>query len=196
MFKLDIIIPVYDEDENIIKLLKDLEKNVNFNFRVLICYDKESDKTLAHLKTSKVISDKILLIKNPSQGPNSAIIEGINSSTAEIILIYMADDFENVKLINEMVRLIELGNDLIIPSRFILGGKMLGAKKMKKFITIIGSILFNNLAQIPFKDCSNAFKMFSSNLKSKITFKSTKGFTFATELTVKSFFLNSKISCF
>ena len=63
MAKLDIIIPVYNEDENIVTLLKLLDSEVICNFRVLICYDKESDKTLAHLKTSKVISDKILLIK-------------------------------------------------------------------------------------------------------------------------------------
>ena len=139
--KLDIIIPVYNEDENIVRLLKTLEKEINYNFRILVCYDNEDDSTLKYIKTDKLISKEILLIKNPGQGPNSAILEGINSSTAEIILVYMADDFENVKLINNMIKLIESGNDLIIPSRFIPGGKMLGAKKMKKIVTIIGSFL-------------------------------------------------------
>ena len=193
MLKLDIIIPVYNEDENIIILLKEIEKNINYNFRILICYDDDSDKTLKHLKLNKTFSEKLILVKNPKQGPNSAIIEGINKSNAEIILIYMADDFENINLINEMIRLIDQGNDLVIPSRFISTGKMLGAKKIKKFVTITGSILFYYLAQIPYRDCTNAFKMFSSNLKNKIEFKSTKGFTFATELTVKSFFLKSRI---
>ena len=193
MSKLDIVIPVYNEDENIIRLLKALEKDVSFNFRVLICYDNKSDKTLSHLKGNKIINSEILLIKNPHQGPNLAIIEGIKLSTAKIILVYMADDFENIKLINQMVSLVESGNDLIIPSRFVPGGEMVGAKKMKKFITILGSILLYHLAQIPFRDCTNAFKMFSSDLKNKITFKSTKGFTFATELTVKAFLLKSKI---
>ena len=35
MNKLDIIIPVYNEDENIIKLLKLLENEIKYNFRVL-----------------------------------------------------------------------------------------------------------------------------------------------------------------
>ena len=137
--KLDIIIPVYNEDKNITRLLKALEDEVVSNFRVLICYDSESDKTLKYVKNGNIINNEILLIKNPKQGPNSAIIEGINSSKAEIILVYMADDFENVKLINSMVDLIERGNMLVITSRFIAGGKMLGAKKIKKMITIIGS---------------------------------------------------------
>jgi len=191
--KLDIIIPVYNEDENIVRLLKALEGEIVCDFRVLICYDSESDKTLKYLKNNNVINKEILLIKNSKQGPNSAIIDGINSSKAEIILIYMADDFESVKLINNMINLIERGNDLVIPSRFIPGGNMLGAKKIKKMITIIGSYLIYYVARIPFKDCTNAFKMFSSSLKDKIKLDSTTGFTFALELTAKSYLLNLKI---
>ena len=191
--KLDIIIPVYNEDENIVRLLKALENEVACNFRVLICYDSETDKTLEHFKNTNVINKEILLIKNPKQGPNSAIIEGIRLSNAEIILIYMADDFENIKLINGMINLIVQGNDLVIPSRFISGGKMIGNKKMKKMLTTFGAYLMYYLARIPFKDCTNAFKMFSKNLKEKIKFDSTKGFTFALELTTKSYLLNLKI---
>ncbi len=191
--KLDIIIPVYNEDKNIVQLLKKLENEINCNFRILICYDNDNDTTLKHVKANDIITKETLLVKNPNQGPNSAIIEGINSSNAEIILIYMADDFENIKLINKMIDLIDSGNELVIPSRFIPGGRMRGAKKIKKMITIIGSYLVYYLARIPFKDCTNAFKMFSKNLKDKIKLESTTGFTFALELTTKSYLSNFKI---
>ena len=193
MAKLDIIIPVYNEDENIIKLLKLLDSTVICNFRILICYDNETDKTLKHFKNLNIIKNEIKLIKNPKQGPNSAIIEGIKSSNSKIILVYMADDFENIKLINEMVDLIEKGNDLVIPSRFITGGKMLGAVKSKEMVTRIGSNLIYYLAGIPYKDCTNAFKMFSASITNIIKFESTMGFTFALELVVKSYFLKLKI---
>ena len=191
--KLDIIIPVYNEDENIIKLVKELEKKINCDFRILICYDNESDTTLNHLKDKNIINKEILFIKNPEQGPNTAIIAGINSSIAEIILVYMADDFSNTNLINKMIDLIEKGNNLVIPSRFIIGGEMIGAKKIKKAVTLGGSYLIYYLGRIPFKDCTNAFKMFSSNLKNKISFKSKIGFTFALELVIKSYLLKLKI---
>ena len=192
MPKVDIVIPVYNEDKNIIKLIDNLKKNLNHTFRILICYDDKSDTTLNILKKEKV-ENEVTFVKNPNQGPNSAILEGINYSTAKIILIYMADDFENIELINKMVELIDSGYDLVIPSRFILGGEMLGAKKIKKFVTIMGSHLLYYIGGLPFKDCTNAFKMFSSNLKTKINFESTKGFTFATELTIKSHLLKSRI---
>ena len=187
--KLDIIIPVYNEDERIVDLLKLLEKNINYNFKVLICYDSETDKTLEYLKNKKIINNDLVLIKNPKRGPNSAIIEGIKSSNAEILLVYMADDFENINLINTMIELIDKGHDLVIPSRFIEGGKMLGAVKIKENVTKLGSNLIYFLARVPYKDCTNAFKMFSRKTKNLIEFKSTTGFTFALELVVKAFFL-------
>ena len=99
MLKLDIIIPVYNEDENIVRLLQSLENEITCNFRVLICYDSEADTTLKYIKDNKIIKSEVLLIRNPRKGPNSAIIKGIDSSNAKIILVYMADDFENIKLI-------------------------------------------------------------------------------------------------
>ena len=105
----------------------------------------------------------------------------------------MADDFENIELIDRMVKIIDEGNDLVIPSRFIAGGKMLGAVKTKEIVTRIGSYLIYYIARIPFKDCTNAFKMFSVNLKNKVKLKSTTGFTFALELVAKSYFLKLKI---
>ena len=105
----------------------------------------------------------------------------------------MADDFENIKIINNMIKLIEQGNDLVIPSRFILEGKMIGGNKIKEKITIIGSYLIYYVAGIPYKDCTNAFKMFSSELKEKVKLDSSIGFTFALELTSKAYFSNFKI---
>tara|TARA_B100000745_G_scaffold186658_1_gene122316 strand:- start:90 stop:518 length:429 start_codon:yes stop_codon:yes gene_type:complete len=93
-----------------------------------------------------------------------------------------------------MIKLIEQGNDLVIPSRFILEGKMIGGNKIKEKITIIGSYLIYYVAGIPYKDCTNAFKMFSKNLKEKINLDSTMGFTFALELTAKAYFLKLKIT--
>ena len=49
MSKLDIIIPVYNEDDNIIHLLKALENEILCNFRILICYDSDDDKTLKQI---------------------------------------------------------------------------------------------------------------------------------------------------
>ena len=54
MLKLDIIIPVYNEDKNIVRLLQSLENEITCNFRVLICYDSETDTTLKYNQGFKI----------------------------------------------------------------------------------------------------------------------------------------------
>lgn len=39
MTELDILIPVYNEGENIVETLRSLEREVKTPFRALICYD-------------------------------------------------------------------------------------------------------------------------------------------------------------
>ena len=70
---------------------------------------------------------------------------------------------------------------------------MLGAKIMKNAVTVIGSYLIYYIARIPFRDCTNAFKMFSKELKNTVKLESKTGFTFALEMVVKSYILNLKI---
>ena len=44
--ELDIVIPVYNEGENILPVLESFKRHVTTPCRVLICYDHESDNTL------------------------------------------------------------------------------------------------------------------------------------------------------
>ena len=41
--KFDLIIPIYNEGENLIELFKHLKRNVQSSFRILLCYDNEND---------------------------------------------------------------------------------------------------------------------------------------------------------
>ena len=60
---LDILIPVYNEGENIAQLLDLLDSGITTPFRLLICYDHDDDSTLPVLEACKV-SFEILKIKN------------------------------------------------------------------------------------------------------------------------------------
>ena len=192
--KLSIIIPVYNEDDNIVALIKKLKKQIDCSFEILICFDFDEDSSLNHINNqTNEFKKNIIFIKNPSIGPNSAIKYGISKSQSEIIMVYMADDFSNIKLINELIAKIEQGFDLVIPSRFIAGGNFEGAEPLKQNITKIGSFLVKRFALLPFSDSTNAFKMFNSKLAKKIKLDSQTGFTFAIELTIKSYIAGNKI---
>lgn len=188
MISIDVIIPIYKEKENLRKIIDELNDKVKANLSFVICYDFDNEPGLNFLPNKKNISR----IKNLGTSPNEAILTGINNSNSEFILVYMADDFENINLINTFINLSNK-NDLIIPSRYVKGGRFENAKLIKKFIAVLGYILLNKILGIPYRDCTNAFKFFRRNIINDIKFESKVGFTYAIELTIKSYFLKKKI---
>lgn len=188
MKKIDVIIPIFNEGEILKKIITDLNQTVNANLNFIICYDFDQEPGLKFLPSI----DNLKIIKNIGRSPNTAILSGINQSQSDYILVYMADDIENINLINDIVDLAD-NYELIIPSRYINGGKFENAKFLKKLIATLGSILLNKILGIPYKDCTNAFKFFQRKLLDEITLESKSGFTYAIELTIKANYLNKKI---
>ena len=51
--ELDIIIPVYNEGDHILPVLRELQQEMKTSFRVLICYDHDDDTTLKRRKRNQ-----------------------------------------------------------------------------------------------------------------------------------------------
>ena len=56
---LDILVPVYNEDKEIIKTLKQILDNVRCNFNLYICYDYDEDPTLDIIKKISLVLVKL-----------------------------------------------------------------------------------------------------------------------------------------
>ena len=63
---LSIVIPVYNEAENILNLLNEISRNIKFKKEILIIYDFDEDNTIPIIKSNyDTCKDlNILLIKN------------------------------------------------------------------------------------------------------------------------------------
>jgi len=191
--ELDILIPVFNEDETIIRTIKNILSVVKCNYNILICYDYEEDPTIKIIKENFTNESRIVLVKNFSQGFNNALISGFNKSKAEAVLIFMADDHINHELINLCYQKFKEGYQVICPSRFIKGGKMIGNPFFKAFLTKITSFFLFNFTSFPIKDPTNSFRLFTKELIDKVKIESNKGFTLSLELTAKAHRLGYKI---
>ena len=96
----DILIPVFNENETIIKTLKNIISAVKYNYNIFICYDYDEDPTLRIIKENFANNSKIIFIKNSSKGFNAALISGFRHSRAKAVIFYMADDHINHNTIN------------------------------------------------------------------------------------------------
>ena len=181
---IDIIIPVFNEI-HIAKLFTLLERDVTTNFRVLLCYDDDSDKTLTSFNQSS-FNFQILKIKNKYTGPHGAIISGFKKCKHEAVIVYPADDFINTKILDLMYKKFLEGNEVVVPSRFIKGGGMVNCPLIKSILVRLASFSLFHLSSIPVKDISNGFRLFSLKYLNLVTIESKKGFTFSIELLVKA----------
>jgi len=181
----DIIIPVFNEGENILRALDAFRSQVNSPIRVLICYDQENDSTLEVLRKSKFMDEHILLIKNRFSGVHGAVRSGFLESNADAVIVFMADDDYNAGLIDKMVLYNKQGNDLVAPSRFIKGGVFKGCRWPKNILVRVTSWSMHTFARVPIHDATNGFRLFSRRLLKNVHLESSEGFTYSIELLVK-----------
>jgi len=182
----DILIPVFNENETIVKTLKNILSVVKYNYNIFICYDYDEDPTIKIIKENFHNNSKIVFIKNFSKGFNNALISGFKHSKAKAVLFYMSDDHINHEMINLCYEKFKDGHQVICPSRFAKGGKMIGNPFLKASLTKLASFFLYNFTTFPIKDPTNSFRLFPKELIDKIQIESSKGFTLSLELTAKA----------
>jgi len=189
---LDILIPVYNE-EHISDLFQLLQSEVVTPFRVLLCYDSSSDKTLSSF-SKEDYNFEIKEVKNQGKGVHSAIMTGFSVSEAYAVVVYPADDILNTNILDSMYNQCISGSDVVVASRFIKGGSMKNCPLLKEILVRLGSLSLYSLSCIPVMDASNGFRLFSNSYLKSVFIESSKGFTYSIELLVKARRLRLNIS--
>ncbi len=183
---LDIVMPVYNEGENILSVVNSLARHVKTPFRVLICYDRDDDTTLAALRTlDPAAAPTIVLVKNQGKGVLSAITTGFEASTAPAVLMMPADDDFNAPRLDAMARLILDGADIVCPSRFIGDGSMTGCPPLKAFLVRAIAFFMFYIVGVPTHDPTNGFRFFSRRVIDRIPIETQAGFAYSIELLAK-----------
>ena len=99
--KLSIVIPVYNEGENILSTLEEINKiKKQAEITILICYDFDDDNTLSSINNSKFkdILNIIYVKSTEVSGPHAAVMTGINyKKQFDYTIILPADDDYNIK---------------------------------------------------------------------------------------------------
>lgn len=193
--KLDIILPIYHEEDNIAETIHRIEKNVKTDCQLILIYDEESDPTVKIVRKLKNKFGNIREIKNMfGNGIVSAMKTGFKKSKSEILVIMTADLSDNPKDVDKMVKKINEGYDLVSASRYTNGGKRSGGSVLKGFLSYLACKTLNMLTGIPTTDSTNAFKCFRKSLIDKIIIESIGGFELPLEITVKAHALKAKIA--
>ena len=191
-YSLEIIIPVYNEGENIRHVLNQFQKHVQTKSRVLICYDNDDDTTL-NMYDPNDYDFEISQVKNKGTGAHSAVMTGMKYGNSNCVIVFPADDLINQKIIDTMYTQYANGCDIVVASRFMRGGSMKGCPLLKSFLVRMASKTLYFFSSIPVQDASNGFRLFSRRILNSVEIESNAGFTYSIELLVKCKRLQWKI---
>ena len=124
-------------------------------------------------------------MKNNGKGPHAAVMSGLDAAASDAVLVMPADDDYNADIIDRMLEEFHKGNDVVVASRFVSGGCMVGCPPVKAFLVRATAVTLRYLARIPAHDPTNGFRLFSHRLLRRVKIESEMGWTFSMELLVK-----------
>ena len=142
--QVSIIIPTYNESENIIQVLKSIGEHLPEGIiaETIVIDDNSPDGT------GKIVEDYInntqngtgyaikVIHRKSKSGLSSAILDGIQHSTGETIVIMDSDFSHPPKIIPQLIEGIKTSKcDIVIASRFVPGGAINGWSTKRKLIS-------------------------------------------------------------
>lgn len=190
---LSIILPTYNESENIIEILKTIKTCLpkNMKSEVIVVDDNSPDGTgmlvqkYANFIRSMDYKVNIIIRKNTT-GLSSAILKGIKSSLGKIIIVMDSDFSHPPQHISKLVNMLNNSNsDIVIASRYMNGGKITNWPMNRKLMSHIATLMAKKSLKIKVTDPMSGFFAFKRKIISNLIFDAI-GYKLLLEILVKA----------
>jgi len=169
MVEISIIVPVYNEEENIDIFVKSIEKvfqNLLKSYEIIFVLDPSSDKTeekiLNQIKNNKNIK---LLILSRKFGQPISTIAGIENSNGNYCVVIDVDLQDPPELIKEMYNKITNENLDVV---FAVRKSRKGETFIKKIISNLGYKVINSMSDIAIPMNAGDFRIFSRRVVNEL----------------------------
>lgn len=198
-----IVLPTYNESENIVDLIRAIDKVVKYKKEIIVVDDNSPDGTSSKVyKYLTKYRKKNILLKTrfKNRGLTNSLKGGIRMASGDIV-VWMDCDFSMPPaIINKLLAKIETGNDIAVGSRFVAGGGFKidhSSAQIDSPIAIILSRLMNISIRTflggGFYDYTSGFIAVKRHVFDKITLRGDYGEYFI-DLIYKSLALKFKIT--
>lgn len=185
---ISLVIPVYNEAENILPVLEAIKSAVDPQHETLLVYDFEDDTTLAPAREFAEGYEQLRLVRNNiGPGALNALRTGLGEARGDVVIVTMADLSDDVTQIDEMADHIRDGAGVVAASRYMTGGQQIGGPPVKTMLSRLAGLSLYWLTGIGTHDATNNFKAYSRDLLDSVSIESGSGFELGLELTVKSY---------
>lgn len=192
-----VIIPTYNEMENIPKLIP-IVLSQDESIDVLIVDDNSPDGTAKYIEELMQSNSRIHLIKRGGKlGLGTAYLEGFKyalKNNYDYIFEMDADFSHDPNEIKTFLIAIK-DNDLVLGSRYIHGVRVLNWPMRRLLLSFFASVYTKVITGMPVRDATGGFKCFRRKVLEAIDLDKVKsnGYSFQIEMTFKAYKKKFKI---
>jgi dolichol-phosphate mannosyltransferase len=162
--KLSIIIPAYNEENNLPETLDGLLgvlRRDQIDFEIVVVNDNSHDATRQLVLDRMRRDPEIVLVNNtPPGGFGRAIRAGLRHFSGDAVAIVMADHSDDPEDVGRCYRKLLEGYDCVFGSRFRSASTVTAYPPVKLLVNRTVNKALQMLFMVPFNDLTNAFKMY------------------------------------
>jgi dolichol-phosphate mannosyltransferase len=181
-----IIIPTLDEIDTIQDLISDITFNLP-QINILVVDDGSQDGTYESLKEISIKNENLCVINRYKRlGLGSAYRHGFIYAKGHQYTHVIQMDGDGSHRVDDLKKLLIANDnyDLVVGSRYVSGGNILGWKFSRKFISQAGNIFAKYALRLDIKDATSGFKRLSRSIfaDSELLASKTSGYGFQVEI--------------
>ncbi len=194
---LSVVLPVYQEHDNIGPCLRGLWKALHASeHEILVCYDFEEDSTLAAIRAMPDAPPSVRLVKNHfGRGAANAIRSGFAEAKGDVLVTTMADLSDPPDKVLELAaHMSRSGAAVVSGSRYMRGGSQSGGPAIKSTLSRLAGLTLHWIAGVGTHDPTTNFRAYSRSFLERITVESRHAFDLALEITVKAHLAGELVS--
>ena len=189
-----ILIPTYNESENIENLLSRLDAvrihlSKEYVVKFLIIDDSSPDKT-AQIAKSVTIEGLSILIRDKKTGLGPAYLAGFKQGLTGNYDYFVEMDADLSHQPEQLVDLLHAANakSLVIGTRWMPGGSVINWPVRRELISRFGTWYASFVLKLPYQDLTSGFRVLPRELLETINFNEieTKGYGFQIEMAFKA----------
>jgi dolichol-phosphate mannosyltransferase len=189
---LSVIIPTYNERENILPLVERLSRTLaNYHYEIIFVDDNSKDGTVDVISDLSAKYPVKVLVRKSERGLATAVLHGLKFATGNIIGVMDADLQHPPEINAALLQAIEKGADMAVASRYVPGGAVpnwgLARRIISKGALTLAHLFLPSSRKV--KDPMSGFFMFRGEKLAGLEFKPI-GFKILLEMLVIGHFQN------
>ena len=185
--KISVIIPCYNEDHTILKVIKSVHESLNrYEYEIILVDDGSTDNTKELLEEYSRSDEKVEVIYHDiNSGKGAALRTGFNAAIGDVVIIQDADLEYDPSDYGKLIKPIQEGKaDIVYGSRFKSGDAMRVLYFWHKMGNLFLTGFSNMLTNLNLTDIETCYKVFRKEVLDQITIEENR-FGFEPEITAK-----------